>query len=197
MNTNKMILATGILVSANAVSTQTQDIYDDIAKWFENDFVDFWEDDFVGAFEDLGEWFETDFVDFWEKDFVNFFTDDIPEFFTETLPDGLEKTGEIMFYFVTLGQSDAVVKWFENDVADAFEDIGDWFAGDFVDFFENDFVDFWEDDVAGVFEDIGEWFEDDFVDFWTADLPDFFIGIWHGIDTGDLRLKESENSHES
>ena len=47
-------MATGILVSANATSTQSKDIFDDIGEWFENDFVDFWEEDFVGAFEDLG-----------------------------------------------------------------------------------------------------------------------------------------------
>ena len=103
MNTNKLILATGILVSASAVSTKSQDFFDDIAAWFENDFVDFWEDDFVGAFEDLGKWLETDFVDFWEDDFADFwtedfsdfFTDDIPEFFTETLPEGLEFLGTL------------------------------------------------------------------------------------------------------
>jgi len=103
MNTNKMIMATGILVSASAVSTQSQDIFDDIGEWFENDFVDFWKEDFVGAFEDLGEWFETDFVDFWTDDLPNFVLDDVPEFFTETLPDALEYGAEEFLYFVTLG----------------------------------------------------------------------------------------------
>merc|ERR1711978_473439 len=102
-NTNKMIMATGILVSASATSTQSQDIFDDIAGWFENDFVDFWEEDFVGAFEDLGHWFETDFVDFWEEDFVDFWTNDMPEFFTETLPTELELMGLGALQLVTLG----------------------------------------------------------------------------------------------
>jgi len=188
-----MILAAGILASASAVSTQSQDIFDDIAEWFETDFVDFWEDDFVGAFEDLGKWFETDFVDFWEEDFVDFFTDDIPEFFTETLPEGLEVVGKEVLYFVTLGNSDAVIDWFENDAADAltglandaadaFTDMTDWFSGDFVDFFENDFVDFWEEDFV-------EFWEVDFVEFWTEDLPDFFSGLWHQI---ELPTKESK-----
>ena len=111
MNTNKLIMATGFLVSANATSTQSKNIFDDIGEWFENDFVDFWEEDFVGAFEDLGEWFETDFVDFWEDDFVDFWTqdltnfvlEDIPEFFTEDLPDGFEYIGGEFLYLLTLG----------------------------------------------------------------------------------------------
>ena len=47
-----------------------------------------------------------------------------------------------------------------------FEDIGNWF--------ENDFVDFWTEDVPGAFEDVGEWFVNDFVDFWTED----FVNFW-------------------
>ena len=77
---------------------------------------------------------------------------------------------------------DDFVSFWEDDVAGAFEDLGDWFAGDFVDFWEDDFVSFWEDDFVGFFEDVGDWFagdfanwwEEDFANFFTEDIPDFW-----------------------
>jgi len=159
-------MATGILVSASAVSTQSQDIFDDIGEWFENDFVDFWKEDFVGAFEDLGKWFETDFVDFWEQDFVDFWTDDLPDFIMNDYVDGV-------VYLATFGHNEAYLN-FLDDVVDGFEDMAEWFSGDFVDFFENDFVEFWEEDFV-------DFWEVDFVDF-LEDLPALFAGTWHGKD---------------
>merc|ERR1712083_886513 len=69
------------------------------------------------------------------------------------------------------GVFEDIGNWFENDFVDfwtedvpgAFEDAGEWLATDFVDFWENDFVNFWEQD---------------FVDFWTEDLPEAAVDAW-------------------
>merc|ERR1712048_1485372 len=104
MSINKLTLAARAAAYANGikVSSQSKDIFSDIGDWFSNDFVDFWEDDFAGAFEDLGDWlagdfanlwtedfagaFEDagdwlvgDFADWWANDFVDFWEDDVPE----------------------------------------------------------------------------------------------------------------------
>ena len=77
---------------------------------------------------------------------------------------------------------DDFVSFWEDDVGGVFNDIGDWFEGDFVDFWEDDFANFWTDDFVGFFEDVGDWFagdfadwwEEDFANFWTDELPEFF-----------------------
>merc|ERR1711994_808273 len=81
MNMNKLTLAAMAAAYANGaqISAQSKDIFSDIGDWFENDFVDFWTDDFAGAFEDLGDWFAGDFANFWEEDFVDFWEYTIPE----------------------------------------------------------------------------------------------------------------------
>merc|ERR1712045_851183 len=78
MNMNKLTLAAMAAAYANGVqiSAQSKDIFSDIGNWFENDFVDFWTDDFAGAFEDLGDWFAGDFANWWKEDFVDFWTED-------------------------------------------------------------------------------------------------------------------------
>merc|ERR1711997_486613 len=73
------------------------------------------------------------------------------------------------------GVFEDIGNWFENDFVDfwtedvpgAFEDAGEWLATDFVDFFQTDFVEFWEED---------------FVDFWTEDVPEIATaaGDWLG-----------------
>merc|ERR1711913_85291 len=112
MSMNKLTLAAMAAAYANGVqiSAQSKDIFSDIGDWFENDFVDFWTDDFAGAFEDLGDWFAedfagafedagdwlagdfadwwtNDFVDFWQEDFVNFWEEDFADFWEYTVPE--------------------------------------------------------------------------------------------------------------
>jgi len=51
-------------------------------------------------------------VDFWTDDFTNFFLEDVPEWFTETLPDTVEYIGESFLYTFTLGHDEEVIHWF-------------------------------------------------------------------------------------
>jgi len=149
-------MASGIIVSASAVSTKSQNIFDDISEWFENDFVDFWEEDFVGAFEDLGEWFETDFVDFWEEDFV-----------------------DTLYYVGTFGHNEDYIE-FLGAAEDGFEDIADWFSGDFVEFWEEDFVEFWKEDFVEFWEDdfVNFWKD-------LPELMNLAGDVWHGEEVFD------------
>jgi len=123
MNMNKLTLAAMAAAYANGVqiSAQSKDIFSDIGDWFENDFVDFWTDDFAGAFEDLGDWFAGDFANWWKEDFVDFWTEDFAGAF--------EDAGD----------------WLAGDFADWWtNDFVDFWQEDFVNFWEEDFVDFWE-----------------------------------------------------
>merc|ERR1739844_723163 len=110
MSINKLTLAALAAAYANGVqiSSQSKDVFSDIGNWFENDFVDFWTDDFVGAFEDLGDWFAGDFADWWTDDFVDFWTDDIPEFFEQEIPE-----------ILGLGPSDEEIAEYEQKKAEA------------------------------------------------------------------------------
>merc|ERR1712051_993556 len=78
MSINKLTLAALAAAYANGVqiSSRSKDVFSDIGNWFENDFVDFWTDDFAGAFEYLGDWFAGDFADWWTEDFADFWTED-------------------------------------------------------------------------------------------------------------------------
>merc|ERR1711994_722045 len=89
MNMNKLTLAAMAAAYANGVqiSAQSKDIFSDIGDWFENDFVDFWTEDFAGAFEDLGDWFAGDFANWWKEDFVNFWEEDFVDFWEYTIPE--------------------------------------------------------------------------------------------------------------
>merc|ERR1712024_270663 len=89
MNMNKLTLAAMAAAYANGVqiSAQANDWLDDIGDWFKNDFVDFWEDDFAGAFNDLGDWFAGDFANWWEEDFVNFWEEDFVDFWGYDIPE--------------------------------------------------------------------------------------------------------------
>merc|ERR1711994_837211 len=115
MNMNKLTLAAMAAAYANGVqiSAQSKDIFSDIGDWFENDFVDFWTDDFAGAFEDLGDWFAGDFADWWKEDFVDFWTEDFAGAF-EDAGDWL--AGD----FVDFWQEDFVNFW-EEDFVDFWE----------------------------------------------------------------------------
>merc|ERR1712242_538710 len=66
---NKTITLAALCFSAYAVKVETGDVFSDIADWFENDFVDFWKEDFVEAFEDLGDWLSDAWND--TSDFLN------------------------------------------------------------------------------------------------------------------------------
>merc|ERR1711876_114517 len=94
MSINKLTLAALAAAYANGVqiSSQSKDVFSDIGNWFENDFVDFWTDDFVGAFEDLGDWFAGDFADWWTEDFADFWTEDFVNFWEEDFVDFWEYT---------------------------------------------------------------------------------------------------------
>merc|ERR1711978_65281 len=105
-----------------------------------NDFVNFWEDDFAGAFVDLGDWFAGDFANWWKEDFADFWTEDFAGAFEDA---GDWITGDF-------------ADWWANDFVDFWED-------DFVDFWEDDFVDFWEDGydwVEGAKNDYNHFLED-------------------------------------
>ena len=69
-----------------------------------------------------------------------------------------------------------------DDFAGAFDDLGDWFAGDFANWWKEDFADFWTEDFAGAFEDAGDWITGDFADWWANDFVDFweddFVNFW-------------------
>merc|ERR1739842_251586 len=89
MSINKLTLAALAAAYANGVqiSSQSKDVFSDIGNWFENDFVDFWTDDFAGAFEDfagafedVGDWLAGDFADWWTNDFVDFWQEDFVNF---------------------------------------------------------------------------------------------------------------------
>merc|ERR1711994_1197354 len=115
MNMNKLTLAAMAAAYANGVqiSAQSKDIFSDIGDWFENDFVDFWTDDFAGAFEDLGDWFAGDFANWRKEDFVDFWTEDFAGAF--------EDAGD----------------WLAGDFADWWtNDFVDFWQEDFVNFWE-------------------------------------------------------------
>ena len=109
---NKLTMAAGILAYASAIQMQAnleaEDVFDDIAHWFENDFVDFWEKDVGGALEDVGDWFANDFADWWKEDFVDFWTEDFP--------DAMEDVGD---WF-----KEDVDHWFKHELPDTLETIG-------------------------------------------------------------------------
>merc|ERR1711876_109613 len=91
MSINKLTLAALAAAYANGVqiSSQSKDVFSDIGNWFENDFVDFWTEDFVGAFEDAGDWLAGDFADWWTNDFVDFWEEDFVDFWEYTVPEAI------------------------------------------------------------------------------------------------------------
>ena len=67
------------------------------------------------------------------------------------------------------------VDFWTDEFVDAFKDFGDWFTGDFLDFWENDFADWWANDFADFWtEDFVDFMTDDFVNFWTEDFVEFW-----------------------
>ena len=84
MSMNKLTLVAMATAYANGVKVDAQaEFFDAIGNWFANDFVDFWTDDFAGAFVDLGDWFAGDFANWWKEDFADFWTEDFVGAFEE------------------------------------------------------------------------------------------------------------------
>lgn len=125
----------------------------------------------ANALNAIGQWIWSALPD-WMKDAITavqrFFTQDLVNFFTKTLPD--------FFANLWAGIQDFLkdpLGWFQRNVitplANALNAIGQWIW--------NALPDWFKDALTAV----QRFFTQDLVNFFTKTLPDFFSGIWAGI----------------
>ena len=134
-----------------------------ITKWWDDSVVPFFES--IGKF--FSDWFNETIKPFFTGPFLKFFEEDIPKFFTKTIPDwwsGVKEWGA--------GLWEAITKWWN-------ETIKPFFTGPFVKFFKEDIPKFFTETIPDWWSGVEEWG----AGLWEAG-KEIVNGLWEGIKKG-------------